>query len=844
MRELLQLIDGEIKHQNFYEVKRCLNLGDTANPDEMDWKIYQFILALQNNQLELAIIFLQEALKKTGVIDNLYVELSQLYLKNKQLESALSLCHQGLLKFPLSIELLLQYLQCAKQLNIIHAEIVQQRAGLLLSLIEFNDFETLAFCYDILSTAHREIGAIWLKEDKVYGWAMNPKRPKTVITLLAYSSNHQTRLIANQATFELKEKGIGNGFNGFCLLLEDHKNQLDIITEKGQRLLGSPLLTTPSLSSWFSNPYLLNGRLKNQKSLDRKVNIIIPVFNDLKCLKQCIDALRNIDYFQRRYHVVLINDCSSSVKIQPYLHALKKTSQFTVIHNTYNIGFIASVNIGMQQHPWRDVILLNSDTVVVNNSLERLQQLAYSDKKVATVTPLSNYAEKFSYPHVFKSNDLPPIATIKKIDRVAAKVNKGHAIETPTGNGFCFFIKRACLNEIGYFNQTDLLRGYSEESEFCLRATEKGWTHLCATHVYVGHEGGQSFKHERARLVALNNSHIEKKYPLYSERIRRFMVDDPLKISRKRIERTLLEQKKCDKLLVVDYSLDSHPLFKERLKSTVFSGQSVWILRPHYQINQTQLQLYEVSEGRSNLEYDCLTEMNCLIEDIKNINPLTLEVHHSRYFSTVLDRVLSHLKSSITVYPYDKALREQKPEWSKKIENLMALNHSAADVYQGYSKIDNIIFPDYFYTVLAKVNYSPYIAILGNINKEQGGLITDIVNNWLVDEIPLTFLVIGDSNERYALESTQKVIFTSLSLNECDELKQLCSHAFILPNMVDFISEPLAQALQFKFQLIVFSHQNTQTIIALQPYAIVIPSLKNSFTAMHQTFQSYAKKVS
>jgi GT2 family glycosyltransferase len=501
----------------------------------------------------------------------------------------------------------------------------------------------------------------------------------------------------------------------------------------------------------------------------------------------------------------------------------------------------------MQQHPWRDVVLLNSDTIVVNNWLDRLQALAYSDKEIATVTPLSNYAEKFSYPSPFKGNDLPLVKEIKNIDKIAAQVNKTEKIEVPTGNGFCFFIKRDCLNQIGYFNQTDLLRGYSEESEFCLRASEKGWKHLCATNVYVGHEGGQSFKQERARLVYLNNEQIKKKYPLYSESVYRFIADDPLKKARKKIERAALKFKKCDEFHVVDYYIRNHPLFKEQLKLAVFMGKSVWVLTIAYKSFETYFQLYSVTQGLSNLEYACLTGFNELVKDLKKLKLKQINVHYSYYFPSSLNKIITQLKVPIRICPYDNGLQKKVSEilWIKYIHNIGCISDYSASQYNDYPNYKIIKFPDNFYKSFYKKNYLSHIAIFGDItNHQQVQLLRLIVEDWEINNLPLNFVIVGDSNFKYGLESRQRIIFTSLNIEKSRELKNICSHVFILPNSSDFIPIDLSLALQHGFQVIAVAEPNIQEILSLQPTAITIEDSDEAIAAIKKTFQNYAKKLS
>ncbi|MEG2673191.1 MAG: glycosyltransferase, partial [Ruthenibacterium sp.] len=127
-----------------------------------------------------------------------------------------------------------------------------------------------------------------------------------------------------------------------------------------------------------------------EASTEQGVDIIIPVFNARQELMQCVESIRrNTDL--TRHRVLLINDKSTDVQMTPYLDNLS-SPEFTVLCNENNLGFSATVNYGMGYDETRDVILLNSDTIVTENWVEKLLACADSDLSIGTVTPLSNNA--------------------------------------------------------------------------------------------------------------------------------------------------------------------------------------------------------------------------------------------------------------------------------------------------------------------------------------------------------------------------------------------------------------------------------------------------------------------
>jgi hypothetical protein len=98
------------------------------------------------------------------------------------------------------------------------------------------------------------------------------------------------------------------------------------------------------------------------------------------------------------------------------------------------------------------------------------------------------------------------------------------------------------LDAVGYLDEVHLLRGYGEETDWCLRARSLGWRHMGAPQVFVAHQGGISFGDEKALRVAHNNAILRRRYPDAEARYKTFCLRDPLRPARQRLQRARLEQ--------------------------------------------------------------------------------------------------------------------------------------------------------------------------------------------------------------------------------------------------------------------------------------------------------------
>ena len=172
----------------------------------------------------------------------------------------------------------------------------------------------------------------------------------------------------------------------------------------------------------------------------------------------------------------------------------------------------------MQAAADHDVVLLNSDTEVPPGWLTRLAAQAYAAPRIATVSPMSNNATICGWP-----NDAGgPVAlgkTALELDALCRTINAGRSVSTPTTVGFCMYIRRAALIEVGDFDAERFGLGYGEENDFCLRAIAFGWHHHIACDTFVYHKGSVSFG---ARAQTLSKRAVERlleRYPTYNHDI-------------------------------------------------------------------------------------------------------------------------------------------------------------------------------------------------------------------------------------------------------------------------------------------------------------------------------------
>jgi GT2 family glycosyltransferase/glycosyltransferase involved in cell wall biosynthesis len=287
----------------------------------------------------------------------------------------------------------------------------------------------------------------------------------------------------------------------------------------------------------------------------KKVDIIVPVYRGLGETKECIDTtLKSLPLWA---NLIVINDCSPDPELTKWLREYSENNNFQLLENEENRGFVATVNRGMVLNPEHDVLLLNSDVEVANSDwLERMRYAAYSKKNVGSITPFSNNATICSFPNFCEDNGLFADLSVDELDNIFSSLElKNVLVEVPTGVGFCMYITRDALNEVGYFDEDTFGKGYGEENDWCQRALNKGWLNYHQLNVFVYHKGGVSFAEEGDPRKLRAQELLESLHPTYAQQVQQFIANNPAANQRMAAIISYLNRSKKKKVLLVSHRL-------------------------------------------------------------------------------------------------------------------------------------------------------------------------------------------------------------------------------------------------------------------------------------------------
>lgn len=228
--------------------------------------------------------------------------------------------------------------------------------------------------------------------------------------------------------------------------------------------------------------------------LNKRVQIIIPLFNAVEYTKQAVESLRKNTH-SNLYEVIFV-DNNSTDGTKDFLKQLIQDDpeHFRVVTNTENKGFAGGINTGLQAISglqWEYVCLANNDLLFTPNWLIQLLDCIQHAKlsNVGAVAPVSNAAGGTQGIKVGYSN-------VSEVDSWATSYHiamNNNWTEEGMLVGLCFLMTRKLFDTVGYFDER-FLGGMWEDNDYCLRARLAGFNLVVDRSTFLHHYFHKSFQ--------------------------------------------------------------------------------------------------------------------------------------------------------------------------------------------------------------------------------------------------------------------------------------------------------------------------------------------------------------
>ncbi|MBI4499395.1 MAG: glycosyltransferase family 2 protein [Chloroflexi bacterium] len=265
-----------------------------------------------------------------------------------------------------------------------------------------------------------------------------------------------------------------------------------------------------------------------------ELSVIIVSYQTRDLLAQCLHALREAlaRAAQRAglppedYAEVWVVDNASGDGTAAYVR-----EAFPWVHliaNPENRGFAAANNQALAQVRGRYFLLLNPDTVVLDDALTRLTTFLDDHPEAGLVGGRLCYADgsfqhsAFRFPTLWMAwFDFFPLhhrlTNSRWNGRYPRAVYEDGPFEIDHPLGACMLVRREVVAQVGGLSEDFFL--YCEEIDWCLRIRWAGWRIFCEPRAQVLHHSGASTRQFREwSFVQLHQSRLRlfrKYYPLW-----------------------------------------------------------------------------------------------------------------------------------------------------------------------------------------------------------------------------------------------------------------------------------------------------------------------------------------
>lgn len=202
--------------------------------------------------------------------------------------------------------------------------------------------------------------------------------------------------------------------------------------------------------------------------LNRPVSAIIPNYENIEQLKDCIKSLVN-----NKISEIVVIDNHSSLATVKELKRLADEGKIKLIDNKHNFGFSYAINQGLKVvNSKNDVLLVNNDVELDTNSLPIMSAYAYSHDNVGIIVPRQiikahnkSITSHVPFADLSKECDVTLSQHFMNIDKVPLYSN-GQEIELNYAPFFCVFIKQEVLKKVGKLD-AEHGRHYRSDRIFC-----------------------------------------------------------------------------------------------------------------------------------------------------------------------------------------------------------------------------------------------------------------------------------------------------------------------------------------------------------------------------------------
>lgn len=238
-----------------------------------------------------------------------------------------------------------------------------------------------------------------------------------------------------------------------------------------------------------------------------RLTIIIVNWNTRDILRDCLTSV----YAQTQdvsFDMIVIDNASSDGSAEMIR---TEFPQVILVENTENRGFAAANNQGMRIAKGQYVLLLNSDTLLLNGPIQKIIAFADQNSKAAVVGCRVLNPDRTLQPTCFMFPSLLNLflaATYLYKNFPKSRFfgrermswwDRSDIREVDVVTGCFMLVRREAIEQVGMMDESFFM--YAEETDWCYRFKQAGWTNMFYPNAQIIHLGGQSSKQVKVAMM-------------------------------------------------------------------------------------------------------------------------------------------------------------------------------------------------------------------------------------------------------------------------------------------------------------------------------------------------------
>jgi GT2 family glycosyltransferase len=217
-----------------------------------------------------------------------------------------------------------------------------------------------------------------------------------------------------------------------------------------------------------------------------RLSIIILNYNTPKLVIDCVSSIQQ--HLKIAYEIIIVDNGSHS---PVEARDIKKFRHTRLIEQSINLGFGGGNNLGAQEATGEYLWILNSDTILVDNSVERL--LTWMDERpdVGIASPLLYLDYDCTEPQRDMYANFQSFKTlVTRRNRTPYRAQADGSALVDMVVGAAMIVRRSLYEQLGGFDEKIFM--YLEDDDICRRARKAGFRTAVYTKAQLVHLQGKS----------------------------------------------------------------------------------------------------------------------------------------------------------------------------------------------------------------------------------------------------------------------------------------------------------------------------------------------------------------